>query len=237
MKKLITAAVITAFALAALLAYSLERTAWLFGLFEQSDNLAVAAAVVVELAAVALLAGAGAIAAMDTQARAWANRALLAVLSVQALANLSAGYLRGGQRTLTLFGNDQAAYAVAAVLWLVTNLAVPGLILCLSKLMERLLAHIAATPRLTDAVTATASQLTAVETISVPVSAAVLPVYTAILDHFDRNPTATTADLSAATGLSDRTMEARRAQLVRLGALHRTPDGYRRNGVELIAED
>ncbi len=132
---------ITALALLALLAYSLERSAWLFGLFEQWSILALAAAVVVELAAVALVVGAGALAHIDPLARAWANRALLAVLSVQALANLSAGYLRGGSATLVLFGNgERAAYVVAAVLWLVTNLAIPGLILCLSKLLERLLA-------------------------------------------------------------------------------------------------
>lgn len=135
-----TAIIATALALLALLAYSLERSAWLFGLFEQWSILAVAAAVVVELAAVALIVGAGALAHIDPLTRAWANRALLAVLSVQALANLSAGYLRGGARTLALFGgSERAAYAVAAALWLVTNLAVPGLILCLSKLLERLI--------------------------------------------------------------------------------------------------
>jgi hypothetical protein len=136
-----TAIIATALALLALLAYSLERSAWLFGLFEQWSVLALAAAIVVELAAVALIVGAGALATIDASARAWANRALLAVLSVQALANLSAGYLRGGTNVLAQFGaGSRAAYAVAAVLWLVTNLAIPGLILCLSKLLERLIA-------------------------------------------------------------------------------------------------
>lgn len=130
----------TVIALLALLGYSLERTVWLFGLFEETQELAVAAAVVVELAAVALLAGAGIIAQLTPDARAWANRALLAVLSVQAIANLTAGYLRGGERTLAVLGGDWFAFAVAAALWLVTNLAVPGLILCLSKLLEQMLA-------------------------------------------------------------------------------------------------
>ena len=60
---------------------------------------------------------------------------------MQALANLSAGYLRGGQATLALFGtaDEPSAYAVAAVLWLVTNLAIPGLTLSLSKLLEQLI--------------------------------------------------------------------------------------------------
>lgn len=136
----------TVIALLLLLGYSLERTVWLFGLFEESKELAVAAAIVVELAAVALLAGAGTIAKLDGKARAWSNRALLAVLSVQALANLSAGYLRGGHKTLWTLGGDWAAYAVALVLWLVANLAVPGLVLCLSKLLEQMLAKIAVLP-------------------------------------------------------------------------------------------
>jgi hypothetical protein len=141
---------IVALALVLLLIYSFERTSWLFKLFEQEVYPAYAAALVVEVAAVALIAGAGAIAQLDSTARAWANRALLAVLSVQALANLSAGYLRGGRTTLAQFGtaDDYAAYAVASTLWLVANLAVPALVLCLSKLLERLigkLLHVTAT--------------------------------------------------------------------------------------------
>lgn len=133
------AIIVCALALVALLAYSLERTAWLFGRFESWEFAAYAAAVVVELTAVALIVGASALAGLDKSAQAWANRALLAVLSVQALANLSAGYLRGGALTLAQFGADRSAYMVASALWLVTNLAVPALILCLSKLCERLL--------------------------------------------------------------------------------------------------
>jgi hypothetical protein len=139
---------IAAMALIALLAYSLERTAWLFGLYEQHDQIALAAALVVELAAVALIVGAAPLALLAPEARAWSNRALLAVLSTQALANLSAGFLRGGQQTLELFGqpDDIAAYMVAATLWLVTNLAIPALVLCLSKLLEHLLAALASQP-------------------------------------------------------------------------------------------
>jgi len=148
-KLLIAATIATGLALIALLGYSIERTQWLFSLFETWAPAAWAAAIVVELAAVALLIGAGALSALDLQARAWANRALVAVLSVQALANLTAGYLRGGRQALLLFGASDvplpwlgvdARYAVAAALWFAVNLAVPGLILCLSKLAERLIA-------------------------------------------------------------------------------------------------
>ncbi|MGI0025835.1 MAG: hypothetical protein ACREA4_11935, partial [Nitrososphaera sp.] len=94
-RRFLSAAIImTSFALACLLLYSLERTAWLFGRFETWTPAAYAAAGVVELAAVALIVGASALAGLAPAARAWANRALLAVLSVGALANLSAGYLR-----------------------------------------------------------------------------------------------------------------------------------------------
>ena len=131
-------------ALIALLYYSLERTAWLFELFEKDKSRAQSAALVVELAAVALLAGAS---VLDEKSRPWANRALLAVLSVQALGNLSAGYLEGGWRTLAAFGSGWAAYAVASTLWLVANLAVPGLVLCLSKLLEQLLSQYGKLPK------------------------------------------------------------------------------------------
>lgn len=77
---------------------------------------------------------------------------------------------------------------------------------------------------------------TAPDRTAVPVSAELFPVYTAMLEMFDRNPTATTADLVAVTATSKRTVESRRSELVKLGALHRTPEGYRRNGVELVAE-
>mgnify|MGYP001585291907 FL=1 len=133
-----------AIALLCLLVYSLERTAWLFELFEESPERATAAAVVVELAAVALIAGAG---ALDDKSKPWASRALLAILSVQALGNLSAGYLKGGVATLEKFGSNNSAYVVAATLWLVANLAVPWLVFCLSKLMEQLIVLLGTLPK------------------------------------------------------------------------------------------
>lgn len=145
-KKLLTTAIaVTFLALICLLAYSIERTAWLFGEFETWWPAAYAAAIVIELSAVALIVGAGALAHLDAKARAWANRALAAVLSVGALANLSAGFLRGGRSLGALFGpaDDWATYAVAASLWLTTNLAVPALIFFLSKLLERLVSALA----------------------------------------------------------------------------------------------
>lgn len=71
---------------------------------------------------------------------------------------------------------------------------------------------------------------------TIPVDPKLFAAYTLILETFDRDPNASTADLAAATAASKRTIESRRAELIRLGALHRTPEGYRRNGVELVAE-
>lgn len=64
-----------------------------------------------------------------------------------------------------------------------------------------------------------------------------LAAYLPILAVFDRDPNASTADLIAATASSRRTVESRRSELVKLGALHRTPDGYVRNGIELTAAE
>jgi len=74
-------------------------------------------------------------------------------------------------------------------------------------------------------------------TKQVAVPADRLTSYLPILAVFDRDPQASTADLIAATAKSKRTIETHRSELVKLGALHRTPDGYRRNGVELIAAE
>ena len=138
-------------ALVLLLVYSFERTSWIFGLFEQWQIAAYAAAGVVEVAAVALLIGAAAWGQLDKERRLWASVALQVVLSIQALANLTAGYLHGGYATLNLLRTDAqgkgywAAYVVASALWLVVNLAVPMLILCLSKLLEGLISLYIAT--------------------------------------------------------------------------------------------
>ncbi len=163
---------VNALALLGLLGYSLERTIWAFSLFEHLAEPAIAAAVVVELAAVALIISAGALEQLDPAARAWSNRALLAILSVQALANLTAGYLRGGRQALALFGDasDLAAYAVAAVLWLCLNLAPPWLVLSLSKLLERLIAAAArSTPGPSWAATPSYAYSRPAEPASVPI--------------------------------------------------------------------
>lgn len=131
-------------AILALLIYSLDRTAWLFQLYESGQPHAAAigllAAVVVELAAIALIAGDGLAESLSddlpTQQalRRWAGRGLILVLLVQALANLIAGYLRGGTILLTQLGAGWAAYVVSAVAWLSVNAAVPALLFMLAKL-------------------------------------------------------------------------------------------------------
>lgn len=74
-----------------------------------------------------------------------------------------------------------------------------------------------------------------VERTVVAVAPEKLAAYLPILQAFDRNPLASTADLVAATAASKRTVESRRSELVKLGALHKTDAGYVRNGVDLRA--
>jgi len=69
----------------------------------------------------------------------------------------------------------------------------------------------------------------------VPVAPDKLAAYRLILMEFDHNPLARAADLALAANVSVRTAESRRAELIKLGALHKTDRGYVRNGVELTA--
>lgn len=184
-------------ALALLLIYSFERTSWLFGLFEQWQVAAYAAAGVVEVAAVALLIGAGAWSQLDKERKLWASIALQVVLSIQALANLTAGYLHGGARTLTLLKTTEsgyqyaAAYVVASALWLVVNLAVPTLILCLSKLLEGLItlySQVERMPAETIKIRPALAQHAPheIEHVSVPIQGALIGmegISEAVLDH------------------------------------------------------
>jgi hypothetical protein len=187
-KRILWAAIaVNALALAGLLVYSLERSIWLFSLYEEWSTPAIAAAAVIEVAAVALIISAGALELLDPAARAWSNRALGAILSVQALANLTAGYLRGGRQALALFGpDDLAAYSVGAVLWLVTNLAVPVLVLSLSKLLERL---IAAAALASSAPAATWPAATPSYTYSRPAAPADVPIYVEQAAQSERSST------------------------------------------------
>jgi hypothetical protein len=144
---ILVAAIAVGLAIVGLLAVSLDRTAWLFQFYEQGQEhgwwLGLAAAIVVELAAVALIAGDAAVEHLDRKAVAWANRSLVLILGVQWIANLAAGFLRGGTTAIALFGDvavpfavigGDARYAVASVAWLFTNSAIPGLIFCFAKL-------------------------------------------------------------------------------------------------------
>lgn len=151
MKKALTLiTIVIGVALLALLAYSVERSAWLLALYETAATegedqsgpaLAMAAALVAELGAVALIVGEAAIGlvANDRAAKRlgrWAGFGLLLVLSLQSVAGLVAGFTRGGDRMLATLGggSDSARFWVAAVALLLGNLVVPGLILALSKI-------------------------------------------------------------------------------------------------------
>lgn len=144
-------------ALLALLAYSIERTAWLLSLYEVANdsgtNLALMAALVAELGAVALIVAEGAMSLLDhytaRQLSRWAHFGLVVVLALQSAAGLIAGYVRGGARLLDTLGagDSLARFGVTAVALLLSNLAVPALILALSKIAALLVGRLVALPR------------------------------------------------------------------------------------------
>lgn len=147
-----------AFCLLALLLYSIDRTAWLFGLYEQSvpgspagilglspHALAVQAALVVELSAVAFVVSEG-VAHQSQIVRRWVNAGLIAVLIVQTLANLLAGFIRGFWTPATLLQMthdssiaSRAAMVVVITTWLAANTIIPFGIYFLSKILAHLL--------------------------------------------------------------------------------------------------
>ena len=140
----------------ALLAYSIERSAWFLSLYElptdEGKQLALLAALVAEAGAVALIVAEGSLSLIDrrtaTSIRHWASGGLVVMLALQAVAGLIAGYVRGGARMLDTLGDGQptARFAVAAVALLLGNLAVPALILALSKIASLLVAQIVSLP-------------------------------------------------------------------------------------------
>ena len=143
-------------ALLALLAYSIERSAWLLSLYElpteEGKQLALLAALVAEAGAVALIVAEGSLSLIDWRTARklsrWAHFGLVIMLALQSVAGLIAGYARGGARMLDTLGDGQptARFAVAAVALLLGNLAVPALILALSKIASLLVAQIVSLP-------------------------------------------------------------------------------------------
>ena len=137
-------------ALLALLIYSLDRTSWLLAQYELHQPgtlgdqlllsplaLGVAAALVIEVGAVALVAG-DVLALERSKIQRYATAGLFVVIAVQALANLLAGYLRGYasvRATLLSHGaSADLAWWIAGVSWVLSSAAVPALIFILSKL-------------------------------------------------------------------------------------------------------
>lgn len=143
-------------ALLALLAYSIERSAWLLSLYElptdEGKQLALLAALVAESGAVALIVAEGSLSLLnrDTarQLARWAHFGLVIMLALQSVAGLVAGYTRGGARLLDTLGSGEpiARFAVAAVALLLGNLAVPALILALSKIAALLVGQLVTLP-------------------------------------------------------------------------------------------
>lgn len=134
MRRYTIAAVVNGLAILALMAYSLDRTSWLFGVFESgragASMYGLLAAIVIEVAAVALIVGDATIGSR------WAGWGLATILATQGVANFIAGYVRGANEMLRSIGpgEQKSVFAIAAVALALTNFAVPFLIFVLSKL-------------------------------------------------------------------------------------------------------
>jgi hypothetical protein len=167
----ITAAVVVGIALLALMVYSLDRTAWAFQVYEGASAtgaplgakvstgwsqhmwLGFAAAVVVEFAALALIAGEAVMQRFNRDALRWAHWSLVIIFAVQWVVNLTAGGIRGwtamaeqlGDATFVVGGYDLALIlrsVVAVSMFLIINSAIPALLLCLAKIEAALIRSI-----------------------------------------------------------------------------------------------
>lgn len=169
----ITIAVLILLALLSLLVYSLDRTSWLLAQYELSEAgtlahqlglsplaLGVAAALVIEIGAIALVAG-DVLALERSAIKRYATAGLAVVLSVQALANLLAGYLRGWatvDQALTAHDvSANVAWWVAGFSWVLSSAAVPALIFILSKLAAHVVRLAVAVPSAVTADDSTAA--------------------------------------------------------------------------------
>lgn len=145
MRRYAIAAVVNGLAILALMLYSLDRTSWLFSVFETGRNGAstygMLAAIVIEVAAVALIVGDATIGSK------WAGWGLATILATQGVANFIAGYIRGADAMLSAIGPGQPAsvFWIASVALGLTNFAVPFLIFVLSKLEADIVAQAIAT--------------------------------------------------------------------------------------------
>lgn len=161
-RALVVVALLVGVGLAVLLGYSLDRTAWAFTIYEtgqeNADQLGWNAALVLEIAAVALIIGMSAVGVLpepySSHVRRWAGPCLAAILAVQISANMTAGFLRGSlpmYRELAATGMVAgpalwAAYVVQAALWFSINGIIPLLIFGLSKIEAQLVAALLAAP-------------------------------------------------------------------------------------------
>lgn len=144
-----TAVSVLGAAIVALMLYSLDRTAWLFALYEagrpHAAQLGLLAAVVIELAGIALIVGESAAETLpeptNKQVGAWVSRGLVGILATQATANFIAGFLRGTSTFYNAFGGYEGRWlwAIAGVAWFLSNALIPGLIFVLSKIEAHLI--------------------------------------------------------------------------------------------------
>ena len=243
----------------ALMLYSLDRTAWIFMLYEtgrpNAQLLGYIAAVVMELAVVGLIASEGAADALPIDAesrrvlRSWAARGLVMVLATQAVANLVVGFLRGAaalREALLAAGPDEGwqYHALGGVIWLLANGLIPALIFGFSKMQARIFRLLIATQPATATAATSAVAASEVTSASVEVgrqplpahiSPFVVPIYRRILELLDDDPALPTHWLAEQLKRSERTARARLSEMVRMGMLHEVDGRYVRSDSPLLA--
>ena len=243
----------------ALMLYSLDRTAWIFMLYEtgrpNAQLLGYIAAVVMELAAVGLIASEGAADALPIDAesrrvlRTWASRGLVMVLATQAVANLVVGFLRGGAAlrvALLAAGPDEGwqYHALGGVIWLLANGLIPALIFGFSKMQARIirllitvqpLAASAAPSAVVAGQVASTSAEPGRQPLPAHISPFVVPTYRRILELLDDDPALPTHWLAEQLKRSERTVRARLSEMVRMGMLREEDGRYVRLDSPLLA--
>jgi hypothetical protein len=136
-----------AFALFILMAFSIERTAWLISIFESGQAGPVfgyAAAIIIEIAAIAFIAAEIMIAPKSSLGK-LVMGGLILILVLQSMANGVKGWINGWEGMRAILGSDnKLAQAIAGAAWLVVNGLIPLLIFILSKLLASFIAQLLA---------------------------------------------------------------------------------------------
>jgi hypothetical protein len=133
-------------ALFILMAFSIERTAWLITIFESGANghaFGLAAAIIIEIAAIAFIAAEIMIRAKTGLSKLVTWGGLGPILILQTIANGVKGWINGRQGMIDLLGAESVFIQIIATgTWAIVNGLIPLLIFILSKLLASFIAQL-----------------------------------------------------------------------------------------------